>query len=44
MNDEALPSRDGIEADDEEDCPSETDDLMENHAVNLYVDDTIDLI
>ena len=44
MNDEALPRRDGIETDDQEDFPSETDDLMANHAVNLCVDDTIDLI
>ena len=44
MNDEVLPSRDGIETDGEEDCPIETDHLMENHAVNVCVDDTIDLI
>ena len=46
MNHEALPNRDGIETDDEEDCPIETDHLMENHAVNVCVDDddTVDLI
>ena len=44
MNDEALPNRDGIETDGEEDCPIEIDHLMENHAVNVCVDDAIDLI
>ena len=44
MNDEALPNRDGIETDGEEDCPIETDHLVENHTVNVSVDDTIDLI
>ena len=44
MNDEALPSREVIGTDDEEYCPSETDDLMEHHAVNFCGDDTIDLI